>query len=704
MLSGEYGLIFQNTKDNEVYYSTFMSNHGIIGDESSYDHVEWCNFETVTAGVYLYNNFSTIIKHNNFSSGTYGVLINKTTNYGNTLVKFNNISGIAVGIMIHGPTPWGGGRFTKLTYNNITTCDIGIWVANRTAGLIVDSNNIEHGRVGIKHESSWIRIRCMGNTIVDYNYGIYVLNSTGRAYIHGNTMINCGYGIFVDGRFDVTNVSLTCNTVDNCTYGLYCSGEYISRAEIAFNELLNSLYGMVLDSSNSTHIYNNNLISGNRYGIWVDGETSTPPRIYDNNKVEWNEYGIVVTNNSCAKISDNSISNNDYGMYVMDNASPEIWHNEIVNNNEVGIYIEQAAPIIGENNTIYDTPTCIYCNNTDAKIFENRIGSGRNPPTTKQSTPDSSYGIYAINSTLYVYNNPRIGGCAIGVYCEKCTGKIQNNTIEHNAYTVKDGVLRIGFRTVTSSSLLEIWWEITFYVAKGYGLSIHNCTSLEITENSVVNNTHGLAFVNSTINITNNKDLSHHDLLYLSSHIIEHYKEKKWQYDPYTGRLVPVIVERERSWYKYARRGWAVEGTGNDTTVVNIEGNNFRSNINDIEVVFGTVYIQHNTFTITPPSTAGMCIGCGCSDNITVTNNSLYARKSYGIYGIYTNGTIDHNWIYNMTEYGIAVDIGEPVINDTHIFWCKNGIKLNNANATVQYSSVKAVSYTHLTLPTTERV
>ena len=347
---------------------------------------------------------------------------------GKVVLTNNTISNNTTFSNSYSPSPYGGGIYiadgnVTLTDNTISnntananhgnySCGGGIYIANGNVTLTDNtiSNNTANGNGNYNDGYSYgggIYIADGNITLTDNTISNNTANANRGNYYYSNAY-SCGGGIYIaDG-----NVTLTDNTISNNNANAdgyysynYGRGIYIANGNIILND--NTI------SHNATSIRNIYIVNG----------------IITFNGNEMVNTGI--TSSTDGQIS-GKLSNNTLNYINLTNANKiEISNNTIAGNSSRGITISNSiADIIG--NTISNNNGGIsVTNNSVVKINGNTI---------KNNNSDDSHGsgIYLEKSTADVYNNT-ISGNSItsaggGIYVKDMIANIYNNIISNNKH------------------------------------------------------------------------------------------------------------------------------------------------------------------------------------------------------------------------------------------------------------------------------
>lgn len=188
------------------------------------------------------------------------------------------------------------------------------------------------------------------------NSGIQLHNVT-NGVVEGNSFSSNGNGIFL---YQSHNNKISKNTVDDCWYGIWLeasdnneiNNNTVTNNNEGFdicwtmnNVLVNNTvtsndgYGIRLRTCNRYTFINNNTISENGEGVWIDDSRSNPP-FYNNNNTLFN----------------NTISYNDVGLRVHPLSNfTTIYHNNFIYNSVHQAYDNGSALYGSSNNDWYNT-------------------------------------------------------------------------------------------------------------------------------------------------------------------------------------------------------------------------------------------------------------------------------------------------------------------------------------------------------------
>ncbi len=339
----------------------------------------------------------------------------------------------------------------------------------------------------------------------------YEINGTGHGiciYI-GNT--SC--------YFEVRNCSLH-DSSDNYVEYYYDSGLVLLNVQNGniFNNLLlsSNRYGIYVQASNNNTIANNTVTANDHYGIYLYNSYCIT---IVNNQVNSNKYfGIYLYNSGDSIIAGNTASSNQKGIWVYYSCGNNtITGNTVTLNNNQGIEIENSDGnriagntatynsdgillTLSSNNTIINN---IASNNEHTGIYS--TGNHNNTIDSNNASSNMAYGIYLVNCINHIINkNSLFANEAYGIHF---SGWSDNNTAVDNivSNTGHSGVhVSLSSNNIITRNILQNnQWA---------GISIHRANGNKIENNSIISGGNGIFLlysVNSTIinnSISNNID------------------------------------------------------------------------------------------------------------------------------------------------------------------------------------------------------
>ncbi len=156
-------------------------------------------------------------------------------------------------------------------------------------------------------------------------------------------MTTSGVGIYITGTtkyFTVRNCY-----VDAVLYGIYIDDVAEGTATVINNTCNNNVYGIKIDSSDSSTVANNTC-SNNGRGIWL---TSSDSSTVVNNTCSNNWDGIFLSSSDSSTVINNTCSNNDFGIILGDSDFCVVTYNLLQENEECGVVLDSAS----DNNLIH---------------------------------------------------------------------------------------------------------------------------------------------------------------------------------------------------------------------------------------------------------------------------------------------------------------------------------------------------------------
>jgi len=264
--------------------------------------IENINIQNFTSGIWLYNSSGNSINRNNITNNVDGI---KFENSSNNTISGNNIVNNSEGI--------------ELNYAlNNTIYENNIRAASPKDGVVV--------HVGVSLYSS-LHNNVSANIVTNNHWGVFLYNSSNNIFNGNNITANDEYGIY-----------LRTNSSNNKFYG---------------NNIINSWYGVEVDSSNNNTISKNNIMNG-QLGIYMH---SSDANVALGNLITDNRNGIDVSYSSNNTILGNLITENEFGIVVRDSSSNNvIYGNNIINNTYAmqfwGLSTCPSSNIIYHNNFI----------------------------------------------------------------------------------------------------------------------------------------------------------------------------------------------------------------------------------------------------------------------------------------------------------------------------------------------------------------
>ena len=262
----------------------------------------------------------------------------------------------------------------------------------RTSNRVGISNVFIKGNIGtgIRNISSK-NINISNCTFSNVQNNIYFsgTGATDTITIDNNLTKGTIYGLFIyNGSSTVTNLVVTNNTLDGKEGG-FIKATNLTKAEISNNKIINSQYGMVIQTSNNLVIKNNyfdgekHKSSGGEYGISL--ETSSNIDL-DGNTIKHTGYmGIRSLSNTNAVIRNNTLEdcgyrNNDFVFAHFDGASQGVvfMDNTLIRKDEtlskylLNCYGEQNTQIV--NNKLVNGTIILRSTAKGYVITDNKVG------------------------------------------------------------------------------------------------------------------------------------------------------------------------------------------------------------------------------------------------------------------------------------------------------------------------------------------
>lgn len=327
----------------------------------------------------------------------------------------NSVYGNYIGTNATGTAPAGNGRGVYITSSTNTIGGSSATMRNIISGNTAYGIHLENaGATGNKIQGNYIGTNVGGTAAVaNSGQGIYLQNNASSNIIgtNGNGIDDATEGNLISGN-NSQGILLVGGSNSNAIAGNLIGTDVNGTAKVS-----NTSYGIYVNGSNSNQIggglvVQRNIISGNRYGIDLDGNSSQ-------NKIQGNYIGTNITGTV-------ALSNTYYGIYTT-NITYCIFGTDADGVNDAN----EGNVISGNGFTaIHLFRNCHY--NT---VAGNLMGTDKNGTTSIRNTICNIY----VNES----NNNQIGGglavqrnliscCSgYGIYIENCTltNKIQGNYI-----------------------------------------------------------------------------------------------------------------------------------------------------------------------------------------------------------------------------------------------------------------------------------
>jgi parallel beta-helix repeat protein len=282
-LSGRSNVTVKNAEIRAFYY-------GIQFSSSNSSQIESTTVSNNTIGIALYHSPNNTIRNdkalNNFGIGILLSFCNCTMLAGNEVLKTSGWPGMnGIGIEL------------VFDYNNT-------FLEN------VVSDNHYRGFY-LQDPSSYNVFR--GNNVSKNPVGIYIESVRGYG---------CSYNEFFENNvsYNEEGIFLTGNP-----------GEVNSNNIISENNITtNNHNGILLYSSNTTHIFRNNITANKEAGIRTESQYDE----FSQNNVRNSKYGIYLYGSGFNSVSENNITNNRYGVYCHKSLPfpDEFYHNNFIEN------------------------------------------------------------------------------------------------------------------------------------------------------------------------------------------------------------------------------------------------------------------------------------------------------------------------------------------------------------------------------------
>ncbi|RSK28402.1 nitrous oxide reductase family maturation protein NosD [Bacillus sp. HMF5848] len=239
----------------------------------------------------------------------------------------------------------GGGQGTVITVNssNVHIKDLNIRMSgkkDRDAGVLITGDNVKIEDITIEQVLFGIyAIETKGTTILNNKISSYPLHfsqrgsgvhlfKTGHATVNDNHIFTVQDGIYLDFA---KNSMLTRNKIHGARYALHFM--YSSGAEASYNELFNSINGLMVMETKQVDIHNNIVtkqLHYRGYGVLLyDSDLIT----FSNNTIMYNSNGLQVEDLRESVIKNNTVAGNHVGLAMTDeNVKVSIFKNNFIGN------------------------------------------------------------------------------------------------------------------------------------------------------------------------------------------------------------------------------------------------------------------------------------------------------------------------------------------------------------------------------------
>jgi parallel beta-helix repeat protein len=464
-----------------------------------------------------------------------------------------------------------------------------------------------------------------------------------------STLDNVTY-TFVDNLYDWRLVVERDNIViDGAGYtlqgtgsvGVYLSGR--TNVTVWNTQIKNFEYGMMLASSSSNSIIDNNIADNWRQGIYLISHSSNN-RISGNNITANDVYGVWLQSSSNNSVSGNTITNNDGGIWFGYSSNyNNVSGNTITANNGYGIRLERSCnynSVTGNNITNNGGGIVLY----SALIIEHssnyNIVSGNNITNNRKS------GIWFDSFCNYNNvsgNNIRANG--YGIWLE---GPVRYNSVSGNNITNNGGGIVLYSVSLGTTSRYNSLSGNT--IANNWdGIWLRCSSNNSVSGNTITNNNGGivLAFSSNYNNVSGNTFTN--DGLDVQSY----YPNSVWN-NTVNGKPLVYLD------------GIANYGVGNAGQVILVRCDNIRvENLNLSRTCIGVQLLTTN--------------------NTIISGNTITANRRYGVwFGSSSNNSISEN---NITNNGCGIALSSSF---------NNIIYHNNFIDNIQQFSVNPSGYSNV--------
>jgi len=354
--ANEIGIIlYHYSSSNEVKNNSCSNNfnYGILLDDHAFMNSIINNncskgFFSTYAGIYLFTSNLTLIKNNDCSSNSRGIIL---SNSNQNQIITNNCSDCTTNSIY-------------LILSNENLIDNNSCVNTESNSISVDSSfyNIIRKNIcrslyndGINLDGS--RYNTIENNICDNNSenGIKVFSS----YLNRITNNSCcwnGEGRHEGGGIYIYNSNL--NNVDNNTCYFNFNSACIHLHYSYFNDISNNSckfnrnHGIFVETGNDNTIQNNTCSkNSNSSGIYL---SSCRNSNIINNTCEENKYGLDLSGSDDNKIIANKFMKNTYGIQIEYSENNEIFGNEVSYSQEIGFSIRTLTNVEKANEVYHN--------------------------------------------------------------------------------------------------------------------------------------------------------------------------------------------------------------------------------------------------------------------------------------------------------------------------------------------------------------
>lgn len=372
--SGDAGIHSNNNIDIVINHNTVngAGSYGILNrngfggtiSNNSVDHTGW-------EGIYVFNNGGVNLITGNFVNHS-GNGVNPADGIGVWYTSNATIDNNDVWNAGHDGIHLVGNVNTVVTNNDIRNVINGIgaigvdtlWIDGNTIDAFYGSNNPAAGGYGIYVVNSHnVQVGDggysgnQGNTIDDFEYGIYLNNNTGYVVVDANDITDADYGIYA---LNNQTLGIYDNFIDGRThngrgiFGIYVNGTY--DAQIGGWQDGNTVQdfgtGIRVINSDSADVEYNDVSEFNDYGIWATNSNWIDIK----HNAVYNGYGsgIRVYGSDHAEINDNDIDDvGENGIELVNSDYVDIFGNTIDHAGHHGIYVDPSNYVDIANNWIH---------------------------------------------------------------------------------------------------------------------------------------------------------------------------------------------------------------------------------------------------------------------------------------------------------------------------------------------------------------
>jgi parallel beta-helix repeat protein len=511
---------------------------------------------------------------------------------------------------------------------NVTTANCVEWSTNLSDNVSIITGDIVVTSGTLNLSNATIEMNCAGNGQYEINVtcggvlnlannSLVTANNTNYRYnwwyrsgssgsLTGCTIEYCGYDVGSYGlKIETDGMTLDSCTVRYNYYGIFLSSsDNTVITNTTANE--NTKYGIYLSSSHSNNITGCTANSNGRsaghsyYGSGIHLENSNNNTLSENTANSNKQYGIYAGSCNNSTLTNNTASSNSYqyyttyggtGICLSSNYESTLFNNTVSNNRRCGIYLDSSE---------------------DCDLQSNNI------------TENTCYGLYVkskYNSAIDQSNT--VNGKKVYYYYNYTNINIDTNDAGHI--------------TIANCTHFNVTDNV---IDGGDGIRIIVSSNITISNNTLLNNYHGIELSNSSYNNLTNNNASNNDYsgIYLISSESNNLTNNTADENTDSGFCLISSNSNDLS---------------NNTASSNLKGACLESSENN-NITNSTISDNVYGYYITS------------SSNNTLTNNSMTGNTNSGLYVLY-------NYDNAIDPYSNTVD-GEPV----HYYYNYTSVEIKN--------------------------